>query len=115
LTAGVAVAAGVVLAIVALTVAPVAGSLRAAAAWPWLLAVGCVVASVATHHGYPAPRLGVPDAPSLIPQAWWSGRYGRVAAAIVLGLLVAATARWGGASRGGVAVSGLAGPALIAV
>ena len=115
MTAGVAIAAGVLLAVAALNVPPIAGGLRAFIAWTWLLAIGCVVAGVISSGPDPAPRLGVLDVPSLVPATWWSGPYLQVIAATVLGFAVALMARWGGAPRFAILISGLAGPACVAV
>jgi hypothetical protein len=115
LTAGAGVAVGLILAAVALFVAPVAGSLRAAILYVWVLAIACIVTAVVGQASYAVPRLGIPDAPSMLPAAWWTGPYVLIAAAVLLGAVVALVARWGGAARGGVAISGLAGPAAIAI
>ncbi len=108
------VLAGLVLSLVALFVPPVAGGVRASVAWIWLVAIGSAVAGIVTHRPYRAPRLAVVDAPSLVPVTWWSGPNLMIAVAAVLGFTVAGVARWGGAHRFGVALSGLAGPAVVA-
>jgi hypothetical protein len=115
MTAGTAIAASVVLTLVALSVPPIAGGIRAAVAWVWLVAIGSAVAGYVTHRPYPPPRLAVIDAPSIIPATVWSGPYAMVGAAAVLGIGVAAVARWGGAKRFGTAISGFAGPAVVAL
>ena len=114
MTAGTAIAAGITLTLVALSVPPIAGGVRAAVAWVWLVAIGSAVAGYVTHRPYPPPRLAVIDAPSIIPATVWSGPYAMVGAAAVLGIGVAAVARWGGAKRFGTAISGFAGPAVVA-
>jgi hypothetical protein len=114
LTAGTAIVAGVIITLAALSVPPIAGGVRAAVAWTWLVGVGSAIAGYLTHRAYASPRLAVVDAPSIIPVAWWSGPYVMIAAAAALGVGVAAVARWGGARRLGIAISGFAGPALVA-
>jgi hypothetical protein len=114
MTAGTAIVAGVIITLAALSVPPIAGGVRAAVAWIWLVGVGSAIAGYLTHRPYVSPRLAVVDAPSIIPAAWWSGPYVMIAAAAVLGVGVAAVARWGGARRLGIAISGFAGPALVA-
>jgi hypothetical protein len=71
LTAGVGAAAGLVLAVAALLVKPIAGSLRATILYVWVLALGCVVAAVVrSTTGAPARRAGHASPASY---ASWSG------------------------------------------
>ena len=114
LTAGAAIVAGIFLALLALSLPPIAGGIRAAVTWIWLAGIGSAIAGYLTYRPYSPPRLGVIDAPSVVPVAWWSGPYLMIATAAVLGIAVAAVARWAGARRIGVALCGLAGPAVAA-
>jgi hypothetical protein len=88
--------------------------------WVWLLAIGSALAGStlggsAEETPRPAPKLGVADLPTLIPvDQWWSGPSLMIGMAIALGVLVALVARWGGGSRPAIALSGLAGPLLVA-
>lgn len=113
-TAGAGVIAGIVVTLCALSIPPVAGAVRAAVAWIWFLGIGSALAGYLTHRAYTPPRLAVIDAPSIIPVAWWSGPYAMIGFAAILGAGVAAVARWGDAHRFGIAVSGLAGPVVVA-
>ena len=80
----------------------------------WLFALASA-GLAATDQARVTPRLGLIDAPQLVPEsAWWFGPYLMVAVGAVLGLCVAATAGWRGAPWAGIALSGLAGPALVA-
>ena len=112
--AGAGVLAGLVLAVFALFVPPVAGGVRAMVAYVWLAAIGSAVAGVVSNRPYAAPSLAIIDTPALSNLGWWPGAYTMVIAAGLLGLGVALVARWGGVHRVGVAFSGLAGPALVA-
>jgi hypothetical protein len=114
MTAGAAIVVGVVLSLVILSAAPLAAGVRSAAAWVWLAGIGSAVIGALTHEPYAAPRLGVIDAPSLVPVTWWSGPNLMIAVAVVIGVAVAGVARWAGANRFAVALSGLAGPAVLA-
>jgi hypothetical protein len=113
-TSGAGIVAGLIVAVAALSAPPVAGSVRALVAWTWLVAIGCAAAGLATHRPFTPPRLAVIDAPSIVPEAWWSGPNLMIGVSAVLGFVVAAVARWGGAHRFGVAVSGLVGPLVVA-
>ena len=114
LTAGAGVAAGLVLSIVALAARPVAVGLQATASALWLIGIGAAAAGLATHQPFLAPRLGMLDAPSLIPATAWTGPRLLVIGAAVTGLLVAGVARWQGAGRAGASLAGFGGPALVA-
>jgi hypothetical protein len=114
MTAGAGIVAGIILAAAALFVPPIAGGARAAVIWIWLAGIGTAAEVYFTHRAFAVPRLAVVDAPSVIPTAVWSGPMAMVGIAAILGLGVAIVARWGGARRLGVAVSGLAGPAVVA-
>jgi hypothetical protein len=114
-TAGVAIAAGAVLALVAGRVRAVATNMRAFVGLTWLLALACAAAGMLHGGGYPAPRPGYLDAPWLIARAWWSGSYVMVAGSILIGVAVAIGYRLSGRSRPGLAISGAFGPAVLAI
>jgi hypothetical protein len=114
ITAGAGVMVGLVLALLALSIQPVAAGVLTTVAWVWLLGIGAAVVGLTSGEPYPAPRVGVPDAPSLIAPSAWTGPRVMVIAAAVLGLVVAAVTRARGASRLGTAFSGFGGPALVA-
>ncbi len=113
LHSGAGIIAGLVLALLALFVSPIAGNLRAVVAWVWLAGIGSAAAGLSSGEAFTSPRLGIVDAPST-PTGWWSGPESFIAVAGLLGLGVAVIARWGGAQRWAVAISGFAGPALVA-
>ena len=114
ITAGAGVLVGMVLALLALAARAAAAGLLTTVSWVWLLAVAAAVVGLTTGEPYPVPRVGMPDAPSLIPPSDWTGPWMIVVAAAVLGLAVAGAARWRGASRLSVGFSGFGGPALVA-
>lgn len=123
LTAGAGVVAGLVLALAALAARPIAVGLQAMAAWLWLLGIASAATELASADrtggtadaaAVPAPRLGVPDAPSVIADSAWMGPRVLIIAAVVIGLAVPGIALWRGAGRVGAALSGLGGPALAA-
>jgi len=108
--------AGVVLAIAALAAAPIGVALVVTVAWVWLIALVSVVLALTKNQPVSPPRLGTLDAPWLIaPEQWYLGPYLMVGLCALIGLAVAGAARWIGATRMGIALSGFAGPALIAV
>jgi len=113
-TAGAGVVAGTVLAVLAGLVPPIGRNVRVTVGWIWALGLFGAIAGHATHKPFRAPGLGVVDAPSLIPDTWWSAPSVMVAISIVIGAVVAAAARWRGASRLGTVVSGFAGPTAVA-
>jgi hypothetical protein len=113
-TAGAAVVAGTVLAVLAGLVPPIGRNVRVTVGWIWALGLFCAIAGHATHKPFRAPGLGVVDAPSLIPETWWSAPSVMVAISIVIGAVVAAAARWRGATRLGTIASGFAGPTAVA-
>jgi hypothetical protein len=113
-TAGAGVVVGIALALIAGAIPAAAVGLRATVAWVWLVGLGVTVAGYFSHRPYPAPRLGVVDAPALVTPAWWNGPNLMVALAVLFGVAVAGIARWSGAGRVGVGFSGLAGPAAVA-
>ncbi|MBX6749907.1 MAG: hypothetical protein IRY85_09605 [Micromonosporaceae bacterium] len=113
ITAGAGVLVGLVLALLALSIQPMAAGVLTTVGWVWLLGLGAAIAGLTSGEPNPAPRVGVPDAPSLIPPSAWTGPRIMIIAAIVLGLVVAAVARARGASRLSTAFSGFGGPALV--
>ena len=113
-TSGAGLIVGMVLAVLAATVLAIGAGIRATVAWIWLVGIGSAIAGHLTHQPFRAPRLAVLDAPSVVPATWWSGPNLMIAVAAVIGLLVAAVARWGGAGRVGAALSGFAGPSVVA-
>jgi hypothetical protein len=113
LTAGAGVLAGFLLALLALSARPVAAALFASLTWLWLVGIGSAVAGFVTHEPYPAPRLGVLDAPQFAGSAWTNPRLMFVMAVLV-GIVVAGIPRWRRAGRLGVALAGFPGPAMVA-
>jgi hypothetical protein len=114
LTAGAGVMVGLVLAVLALAARPIAVGLQATVAWVWLVAIGGAIAGLTTHEPYQAPRVGVPDAPSLLPSSPWAGARVMIVAAVLVAIVVAGVARWRGSPRLGAALAGFGGPALVA-
>jgi len=114
ITAAAGIVVGFLVALVALSLAPVAGGVRATVTWIWLVGLGSAIAGYVSHQPYRAPRLGVIDAPSVVPVNFWTGPNLMVAITLLLSITLAVVARWGGSHRAGVALSGLAGPALAA-
>jgi hypothetical protein len=113
-TAGAAVVIGTLLAILAGFVPTIGRNVRATVVWIWAVGVFGAVVGYSTHHPFRAPRLAVLDAPSLVPDTWWSAPSLMIAIAVVVGAIVAAAARWRGAGRLGTIFSGFAGPAVVA-
>ena len=113
ITAGAGIVGGLVLALLALAARPVTVGLQVSIAWLWLTAGGCAVAGLVTHQPYPAPRLGVLDAPQLAGSVWNNPRL-MVGVAALFGLVVAGFARWRKSGRFGVSLAGFGGPALVA-
>ncbi len=113
ITAGAGIVGGLILALLALAARPVAVGLQVSIAWLWLTALGCAVAGLVTHQPYPAPRLGVLDAPQLAGSVWNNPRL-MVGLAALVGLVVAGFARWRRSGRFGVSLAGFGGPALVA-
>jgi len=114
MTAGAGIIVGILVALVAMSARPAAAGVRAAVAWMWLVGTGSAVAGIVTHEPFDPPRLAVIDAPSLVPTQSWSGPNLMIGLAAILGLTVAGVARWGGAHRIGMALSGVTGPAVVA-
>ena len=114
ITAGAGVLVGLVLSVFALAARPVAIGLQITVGLVWVVAAGAATAGVTTNEPYPAPRLGVPDAPSLVPASALTGPRVMIGVAVVVALVVAGVSRARGSRRLGVALSGFGGPALIA-
>jgi len=115
LTAGLGIAVGAIVSLLALAAAPIAANACATVVWTWVLGLTSVGLAIATGRPTGTPSLGVLDAPYLIgPHDWWLGPNLMIVFAVVIGFAVAATARWIGANRLGVALSGLAGPGVVA-
>ncbi|MBO0869382.1 MAG: hypothetical protein J2P15_12525 [Micromonosporaceae bacterium] len=112
LTAAITILAGLIVGVVAaaaaLAASPVAGNLTASIVWLWLAALLSAVWTIGSGQAWAAARLG------LLPVSggWLPVLLLGAPALIALG--VAAVARLGGTNLGAVAVSGLAGPALVA-
>jgi hypothetical protein len=123
---------GLVLAILALNSKAMAANLVATASWWWLVALVSVIDAAAAGRGTVTTQLGVwrfTDTPTgsaadveplgLPSESWWHSIYLpgavlTVGAALVIGVLAALPAARRGESRVAVALSGLAGPALLA-
>jgi len=110
---------GLVAAVFALSAPPIAGSMLISAAWVWLFVLGWAVfaaidpaARVAAGRG--EPRLGVLGPPLVPADTWWFGPNLMILLAFVIGVGVAGMARFGGQHKIVVALSGFAGPAVIA-
>jgi hypothetical protein len=115
LTASAGILVGAMVALATLSVAPLAGSVSVTVVWVWLVAIASALADTASGSARSAPRLAVVDAPGLVPvDQWWTGPSLMIGMAVVLGALVALVARWGGGSRPWIAMSGLAGPLVVA-
>ena len=115
ITVGAGIVVGAVLAVTALAAAPIARSVAAGVAWGWLFALGSAVMTASTRREQASPRLGMIDIPDLLtPADWWFGSNLMIVIAAALAAGIAWIARRAGASRPTTALSGLAGPSLIA-
>jgi hypothetical protein len=113
LTAVIATGAGLVLGVVAavvvLSVPAVAGNVVVTATWLWLAALGSAVWTIGRGGAWGAARPGLgPASGAWIPLLL-------LGVPALIALVVAAVARFGGSPRSHVAVSGAAGPALLAI
>jgi hypothetical protein len=105
---------GAVVSLLALLAAPIAANAAIWVAGVWIFGLASVGVAIGTGNHTITPRLAVLDAPNLIgPDEWWLGPYVMVLVAAVFAATVAATARWVGAHPLGIALSGLAGPAMV--
>ena len=113
--AGIGIAVGGVVSLLSLAAAPVAAN---AALWlggGWIFGLASIATVIAANEQPSTPLLGVLDIPHLIgPNDWWLGPIAIVAVAVVFAGAVAALARWLGERRLAVALSGLAGPSIVA-
>ncbi len=115
ITASAGILVGAMVALAALSVAPLAGGVSVTVVWVWLVAIASALADIAARTPRPAPRLAVADTPTLVPaDQWWTGPSLMIGMAVVGGALVALVARWGGGGRPWIAMSGLAGPLVVA-
>ena len=115
ISAGVGIVVGAVLALLCLAAAPIAANVGVSLAGLWLFGLASVGIAIATDQPTITPRLGVLDAPPMIgPDEWWLGPHLVVVMAAVFGVAVAGTARWLSAHRLAIALSGLAGPSVVA-
>jgi len=113
--AGTGIAVGAVVSLVSLAAAPVAAN---AAIWlgaGWILGLASVATVIAVADQSSTPLLGTLDIARLIDtDDWWLKPDVMVALAVVFAGAVAALARWVGEPRLAVALSGPAGPSIIA-
>jgi len=113
--AAVGIVVGSIVSLLSLVAAPIAANAGVTLAGVWIFGLASVGAAIATHRPTFPPRLAVLDVPDLIdPSEWWFGPYLIVAVTGVFSAGVALTARWVGAHRLAIALSGLAGPAIVA-
>lgn len=111
ITSGFAVPVGVVVAIGALTWTPVAGNIITTAVWVWLFGAGSILWPLIAGEPWPLARLAVPE-PLVLPSdplIWFT-----LGLVVLVSAVLAMIARFGGASKPAVALSGLGGPSLIA-
>ncbi len=113
--AGVGVILGLTLAVAGLTAVPIARGVAATVVWVWSFALASAAwGSLVVIESGP-PRLGVLDGPRFAGSGqWWLGVNLMIVIAILLGLTLAAIARKARAGRLATALSGVAGPALVA-
>ncbi len=115
-TAGVVL--GLILALFALTSRAVAANIFASAAWLWILAIVAVVDGVAAGRGLGYAQLGVwkfTDGGPMWHSFYIPGALLMLGAALLVGGLAAFPAAGRGDGRVGIAISGAAGPLLVAV
>jgi hypothetical protein len=114
-TIAAALVVGAVLAFAALYAAAVARAFLATAAWVWVVALVPAAVALASGRTLSVPLVATMDTSFFsAPVARWLGPYLMVVVAAVVALAVALAGRWRQAHGFGIAVSGLAGPALIA-
>jgi hypothetical protein len=105
---------GAVVSVLSLLAAPVAANAGGWLAGGWIFGLASVGIALATGRPAATPRLAQLDAPGFIgTDEWWLGPNLMIGVAAFFGFAVAATARWVGAHRLAVALSGLAGPAIV--
>ena len=115
LAAGIGVVIGAVAALLAQAASPVATTVATWVGAMWIFGLTSAGVTIATHGPAVTPRLGVLDAPHLIGSGeWWLGPGLMVVYAAFVAVAVAVTARRLGARPFTIALSGLAGPGLVA-
>jgi hypothetical protein len=115
-TSAIGIGVGMVLAFASLVASPIGAGLATTVGWVWMVGLTSIVLQLGDNQPAHSPRLAVLDAPTLVtPKEWWLGPYLMMAVAGVVALLIAVTARWLGASRPTIALSGFGGPALVAI
>lgn len=109
------IAVGLVLATAALTSAPIGVNIAATIASVWAFALASVAVSYAGKAEPGSPRLGMIDAPDVAARAdLWFAPLLMIGVAGGFGFAVAAAGRWLQTPRLGIALSGFAGPAIVA-
>ncbi|GAA1746606.1 hypothetical protein GCM10009681_17200 [Luedemannella helvata] len=111
ITAGFAVPVGIVVAVAALTWTPVAGNVITTTTWVWVFAAGSIIWPLVTNESWPLARLAVPEPLTRPGDPVLMFSLGLV---VLVSAILAMIARFGGAGKVAVAVSGLGGPLLIA-
>ncbi len=107
---------GVALSVLSLAVAPIATNTAVWLAGAWILGLGSLATMLDASGPWRTPLLGILDAPGLVgPSDWWLGPYVIVVVAVLFAGAVAGWARWVGERRVTIALSGVAGPSIIAV
>jgi hypothetical protein len=112
---------GLVMAVWSTSSPPVAANVIATVCWLWLLAVIAVIGGVVSGDGLSAAQLGVwqitgdPERFWFRDYIYWPGAALALGSAYVIGALSARTAARDPARRVGAAVSGVAGPLVVAV
>lgn len=111
---------GLLMAIWAVSSRPVARNVMATVAWLWLLAVGAVIDGVVSGQGFTAAQLGVWQISSDSDRYWfrdyfyWPGAVVSLGSALLIGALAARSAARQPQARVAAAISGGAGPLLVA-
>lgn len=112
---------GLVIAVWSTSSAPVAANVIATVSWLWLLAVIAVIAGVASGDGLGTAQLGVwqitgdPERFWFRDYIYWPGAALALGSAYVIGAFSARVAARDPGRRVGAAVSGVAGPLVVAV
>jgi hypothetical protein len=112
---------GLVIAVWSTSSAPVATNVIATVSWLWLLAVIAVIAGVASGDGLGTAQLGVwqitgdPERFWFRDYIYWPGAALALGSAYVIGAFSARVAARDPSRRVGAAVSGVAGPLVVAV
>ena len=115
LASGIGVGIGAVAALLSLATPPVATTVATWVGAVWIFGLTSAGVTIATNGPSVTPRLGVLDAPHLIGAGeWWLGPGLMVVYAAFVTVAVAITARRLGARPFTIALSGLAGPGIVA-